>query len=147
MMGIERFNDLDDVRALRLRLKGERDARATDLRQHWERLQDRDYRRGLMLDAASDLFRSKNGNGALGAVAGGLKLAAGWLPVLGPLMGARKGLLGSRLLWTGIGIALPLLLSKGGTARISGAWNSVRDIFQRATEPAHAHRNTSADQE
>ncbi len=126
MTRTERFSSLDEVRALRLQLKAERDARAEDLREHWENFKDKEFRKGLMLDAASDLLHMKNGAGTLGALADGVKLAGGWLPMLGPLLGGRKGLLGSRLFWTGLSVALPLLVNKDGTARIGELWDAVR---------------------
>jgi len=130
MTKTERFSSLEDVHALRLLLKAERDARAEDLRAHWERIQDKEFRRGLMLDAASDLFRSNNGNGsALGALSNGVRMAGGWLPLVGPLLGGRKGVLGSRLFWTGLSLALPVLVNKDGVSRASDLWDSARNGF------------------
>ena len=131
MTKTERFGTLDEVRALRLRLKDERDARASDLRVHWENIKDKEFRRGLMLDAASDLFHMKNGSGALGAIASGVKMAGGWLPLVGPLLGGRKGLLGSRLFWTALSAVLPLLVNKDGASRIGDLWNAVRHGIQQ----------------
>lgn len=134
MTKTERFSSLDEVRALRLQLKDERDARADDLRTHWENIKDKEFRRGLMLDAASDLFHMKNGSGTLGAIASGVKLAGGWLPVIGPLLGGRKGILGSRLFWTGLSLVLPLLVNKNGSSPIGDIWNGVRNGFQQVKE-------------
>lgn len=147
MTKTERFSSLEDVRTLRLQFKAERDARAEDLRAHWERIQDKDFRRGLMLDAASDLFRMNNGSTALGAIAGGVKMAGGWLPLVGPLLGGRKGILGSRLFWTGLSVALPLLVNKDGASRIGDLWDGVRNGIQQVKEFMRSHNGTEVEDE
>lgn len=134
MTKTERFNSLAEVRALRQQLRTERDARAEDLRVHWVNVKDKEFRRGLMLDAASDLFRMKNGAGALGVAASAVKMAGGWLPVIGPLLGGRKGILGSRLFWTGLSVVLPLLVNKDRASLMGNLWENVRNGIQRAKE-------------
>ena len=147
MTKTERFSSLEDVHALRLLLKAERDARADDLRAHWERLQDKEFRRGLMLNAASDLFRSNSGNGgALGALASGVRMAGGWLPLVGPLLGGRKGVLGSRLFWTGLSLALPLLVNKDGVSRAGDVWDSVRNGIQWMKNLMRDHKATKVEE-
>lgn len=141
MTKTDRFHSLADVHLLRQQLKAERDARADDLRIHWENFKDKDFRRGLLLNAASDLFRIKNGNGALGAIASGVKMAGGWLPMIGPLLGGRKGILGSRLFWTSLSVVLPLLVNKDGASRIGDLWDGVRSGIQKVKE---FMRNTDA---
>jgi hypothetical protein len=147
MTKTERFRSLDEVRALRLELKAERDARAEDLREHWEHIKDKDFRRGLMLDAASDLLHLNNGAGTLGAIAGGVKMAGGWLPIIGPLLGGRKGLLGSRLFWTGLSIALPLLVNKDGASRVGEIWDSVRSGIDHVKEFVRKHKSVEVEDE
>ena len=134
MTKTDRFASMADVRAYRERLKLERDARAHDLIVHWENLKDKEFRRGLMLDAASDLFRLDHGTSALGIAAGAVKMAGSWLPLVGPLLGGRKGILGSRLFWTGLSVALPLLVKKDGSSRIGDLWDSVRNGIRQAKE-------------
>lgn len=146
MTKTERFSSLEDVHALRLLLKAERDARAEDLRAHWEHIHDKEFRRGLMLDAASDLFRSNNGNGsALGALVSGVKMAGGWLPLVGPLLGGRRGVLGSRLFWTGLSLALPLLVNKDGVSRAGDVWDSVRNGIQRMKDLLHGNKGVEVE--
>lgn len=147
MTKTERFNSLAEVRKHREQLLTERDARAEDLRAHWERIQDKEFRRGLMLDAASDLFRMNNGAGALGAIAGGVKMAGGWLPLIGPLLGGRKGILGSRLFWTGLSVALPLLVNKDGASRIGDLWDGVRNGIQQVKGFMRSHNGTEVEDE
>lgn len=132
MVRTDRFNDLAEVRALRLRLKAERDVCADHLRVHWEKVKDKEFRRGLMFDAAADLLRTNNGNGALFAIANGVKMAGGLLPLVGPLVGGRKGLLGSRLFWTGLSLVLPMLVSKAGYAPLHDLWQGVRNGYAKA---------------
>jgi hypothetical protein len=134
MTKTDRFNSLAEVRTHRDQLRAERDARLDDLHVHWENVKDKEFRRGLMLDAASDLFRMKKGNGAFGAIASGVKMAGGWLPLVGPLLGGRKGVLGSRLFWTSLSVALPLLVNKDGVSRIGDLWDGVRNGFDRVKE-------------
>jgi len=143
----ERFASMADVRKHRERLRMERDARAKDMNVHWENLKDKEFRRGLMLDAASDLFRMNNGAGALGAIAGGVKMAGGWLPLIGPLLGGRKGILGSRLFWTGLSVALPLLVNKDGASRIGVLWDGVRNGIQQVKEFMRSHNGTEVEDE
>lgn len=134
MTKTERFNSLAEVRKHRDQLRVERDARADDLRVHWDNLKDKEFRRGLMLDAASDLFRTKGSGGGLGIAAGAVKMAGGWLPLIGPLLGGRKGILGSRLFWTSVSVVLPLLVNKDGAGRIGDLWNGVLNGFDRVRE-------------
>lgn len=132
---------------MRRRLEVERDARADDLRVHWDNIKDKEFRRGLMLDAASDLLHLKNGAGALGAIAGGVKMAGGWLPIIGPLLGGRKGLLGSRLFWTGLSIAIPLLVNKDGASRVGDIWEAIRDVIQKFKEHRRSEKEAAMDDE
>ena len=147
MTKTERFNSLADVRLLRQQLKAERDARADDLRVHWDNVKDKEFRRGLMLDAASDLFRINNGASALGMAAGAVKMAGGWLPIIGPLLGGRKGILGSRLFWTGLSVALPLLVNKDGASRIGDLWDGVRKGMEQLKEFMRSHNGTEVEDE
>lgn len=147
MTKTERFQSLAEVRDLRRRLEVERDARADDLRVHWDNIKDKEFRRGLMLDAASDLLHLKNGAGALGAIAGGVKMAGGWLPIIGPLLGGRKGLLGSRLFWTGLSIAIPLLVNKDGASRVGDIWEAIRDVIQKFKEHRRSEKEAAMDDE
>ena len=147
MTKTERFSSLADVRKHREQLRYLRDARADDLQVHWENLKDKEFRRGLMLDAASDLFRLNNGAGALGAIAGGVKMAGAWLPLIGPLLGGRKGILGSRLFWTGLSVALPLLVNKDGSSRIGELWEGLRYRFDQVKDLARSHNSAQANKE
>ena len=147
MTKTERFSILADVRKQREQLRIQRDARADDLQVHWENLKDKEFRRGLMLDAASDLFRTKNGNGALGAIASGVKMAGGWLRLIGPMLGGRKGILGSRLFWTGLSVALPLLVNKDGSSRIGELWEGLLNRFDQVKDLARSHNSAQANKE
>lgn len=147
MTKTERFTSLDEVHAVKRAMRIERDARMDDLRVHWENVKDKEYRRALLLDAVSDLFQSKNGGGTLGAVAEGVKLAGGWLPIVAPLLAGRKGLLGSRLFWSGISLALPLLVSKDGASRIGELWDGVRNGIRQVKDFVRSHSAANADQE
>ncbi len=144
MTKTDRFNSLAEVRTHRDQLRAERDARLDDLHVHWENVKDKEFRRGLMLDAASDLFRMKKGNGALSALANGVKMAGGWLPIVGPLLGGRKGLLGSRVFWTSLSVALPLLVNKDGASRIGELWDGVRNGFDKVR--AFVHKRTGTEE-
>ena len=146
MRKTERFSTLEEVHMLRLLLKSERDARAEDLRGHWDHITDTEFRRGLMFDAVADLFRSHRGNSsALGALATGVSAAGGWLPLIAPLLGGRKGLLGSRLFWTGLSLALPLLVNKDGAGRSGGVWNNVRNAIEQVKDLVHGHKGSEAE--
>ncbi|MBK7268339.1 MAG: hypothetical protein IPI07_02075 [Flavobacteriales bacterium] len=128
MTTTDRFSSMDEVRALRGQLKIVRDARLADLATHWRNIQDKDFRRALLMDGVRDLFRKENGSpGALGYVVEGLKLASGWLPVVGPLLGRHKGLFGSRLFWSGMGLALPLLADKGPKGALNAVWDAAQN--------------------
>lgn len=127
MTTTERFASMEEVRARRGQLKMVRDARLADLTTHWQNIQDKEYRRALLMDAVRDMFRKENGStGALGYVVDGLKLASGWLPLVGPLLGRRKGLLGSPVLWSALGLALPLLADKGPKGALSAVWDAAQ---------------------
>jgi hypothetical protein len=147
MTRTERFSSLDEVRALRLQLKAERDARADDLRVHWENIKDKEFRRGLMLDAASDLLHLNNGAGTLGAIAGGVKMAGGWLPIIGPLLGGRKGILGSRLFWTGLSLVLPLLANKEARSGVGDLWNTIRGAIRQFKDHTRSDKDVVVEDE
>ena len=147
MTTTDRFTSLEEVRALRGQLKLVRDARLADLTTHWHNIQDRDFRRALLMDGVRDLFRKENGTpGALGYVVEGLKLASGWLPLVGPLLGRRKGLLGSRLFWSGMGLALPLLADKGPKGALSAVWDAAQSGLRRVKGLFH-HNGVSNERE
>ncbi|MBL0045312.1 MAG: hypothetical protein IPP33_13250 [Flavobacteriales bacterium] len=145
MTKTERFSSLADVRKHREQLRS-RDARGRPAGALGE-LKDKEFRRGLMLDAASDLFRLNNGAGALGAIAGGVKMAGAWLPLIGPLLGGRKGILGSRLFWTGLRVALPLLVNKDGSSRIGELWEGLLNRFDQVKDLARSHNSAQANKE
>ena len=118
---------MEEVRALRGQLKIVRDARLEDLTIHWQNIQDRDFRRALLMDGVRDLFRKENGSpGALGYLAEGVKLAGGWMPIVGPLLGGRRGLFGSRLFWSGLSMALPIVANKGMTGALGELWDAAQ---------------------
>ena len=144
MSTTDRFTSLEEVHALRQSLKAERDAREEDLRAHWRNFKDKEFRRALLLDAASDLFTHKN---ALSTLAEGVKLSGGWLPLIGPLLGGRKGLLGNRLFWSGLSVALPFLVKKDGGTRVAELWEGVRNGFQHLKDLVRARNGVHADQE
>lgn len=131
MTTTDRFPDLESVRALRLALKTERDLRLEDLKTHWEHVKDKSYRRALLVDAVKDLFtKDKDGSqdapGTSNLLVQGVKMASGWLPLVGPLLGGRKGLLGSRLFWSGLSLALPIVANKGVSGALSGIWGAAQ---------------------
>ena len=147
MKKTERFGSLEEVHAQRERLRIERDVCADRLGEHWQRMKDKEFRRGLMLDAASDLLRHDSALGSLGTIAEGVKMAGGWLPIVGPLLAGRKGLFGSRLFWSGLSLALPLLVNKDGESRFGDLWDGVRNGIEHVKEFMRKHKAQEVEEE
>ncbi|MBK8341619.1 MAG: hypothetical protein IPK99_17310 [Flavobacteriales bacterium] len=138
MTTTERFPDLESVRSHRLALKTERDLRLNDLKAHWENVKDKGYRRALLMDAVTDMLtkdkddRGRDAQSTLGMLAQGAKLAGGWMPIVGPLLAGRRGLFGSRLFWSGLSMALPILANKGATGAMGELWDAAQRGFRTA---------------
>ena len=153
MTTTDRFPDLESVRALRLSLKAERDLRSNDLKMHWENVKDRGYRRALLMDAVKDMLtketdgRGRDAQGTLGMLAQGVKLAGGWMPVVGPLLAGRKGVFGSRLFWSGLSLVLPLLMKKDAGAKLGELWRDVRGGIAQVKETFRGHNGVAEERE
>lgn len=138
MKTTDRFTSLEEVREERELLKARRDAHMGDLRAHWERFKDKEFRRALLVDAVSDALHPGS---VMGAIAEGVKFSGGWLALLGPLIAGRKGLLGSRLFWSGLSFGLPLLVNSDGGSPLGEMWKLIGNGYRKAKrfmqKPAH----------
>ncbi len=120
-MAIRTFNNLDEVRAEKLRLRGERDRIQYELRAHLELARDSDFRRAIAGDAFGDMIQAWKPLRTLKTLFGrSPSMATG---ALGVLLGAKAKTPVGRVVLGIAGTLLPMLLErfKGGSGK-SGNW-------------------------
>lgn len=133
MKGTDRFQSLAELRIERQRLKAIRDKHQDALKEYWELVHEKEFRRGLAGDAFGDMLRAwkpmrtlgrffQSDNGSIGNV-------------LGMAMGSRAKTLKGRLFAWAVGAIAPMLLKKYATPErmehvvdeVKRSWERVRD--------------------
>lgn len=137
MNGTDRFQSLADVRYERERLKAIRDKHQASLKEYWELVHEKDFRRGLAGDAFGDMLKAWKPMRAVGRLFQSDTGSIG--NILGMAMGSRARSLKGKLFAWAFGAIAPILLKKYATpekmehmlGEVRRTWDRIRD---RATQ-------------
>lgn len=140
MKGTDRFQNLAELRLERDRLKAVRDKHQDALKEYWELVHEKDFRRGLAGDAFGDMLRAWKPMRTLGRFIQKDEGSIG--NVLGLVMGSRARTLKGRLFAWAVGAIAPVLFKKYVTSdrmdhvaqEVKRSWDRVRDRIREGSD-------------